>query len=134
MRPPRKPRYTIGQLMVVIAGVACSLAIIRLVNSPYRLVVVCLVGFLATFVMLNRMVEMVLGKRCPACSRGSLRRLARHRRYYRCSVCRTRFKRIGFGPLRDASGTDDAARYRKATEAGIWKAFAVPEKLDGSTS
>ena len=84
--------------------------------------------------LVSLMIEMVVSKACPACSRGVLRRLARHRHYYRCSACCARFKRFGFGPWLDASGPDDAARYRKPTDAGIWKAFTVPEMLDGSTS
>jgi hypothetical protein len=123
--------------MLGIAIFASLLAIPQLVNSPDRLVGFFLVGVsgvLTTLVVLNRLVDLVLGKSCPACSRGTLRRLARHRHYYRCSACRARFKRFGHGPWLDASGPDDAARYRKPTEAGIWKGFAVPEKLDGSTS
>src|SRR4029077_7142045 len=110
------------------------LAVPRLVNSPERLVMVAVVGVLTTFVLLDVLVEMAFGKLCPGCSRRALRRLARHPNYYRCSACRARFKRFGFGPWLDASGPEDADRYRSPTEAGIWKGYAAPEKLDSSTS
>jgi hypothetical protein len=97
-------------------------------------VVVWAVGGLMALVLLNLLVKMLLGNPCPACSRWALRQLARHPHYYFCIACRARFKRIGFGPWRDASGPDDAAWYAKRTDAGIWKGFAVPEKCDGSTS
>jgi hypothetical protein len=58
----------------------------------------------------------------------------RHRRYYRCTACRARVKRYWFGPWLDASGPEDAARYRKPTDAGTWTEFAVSEHLDNSTS
>ena len=34
----------------------------------------------------------------------------------------------------DASGPEDAARYRKRTEAGTWKGFVAPTDLGASTS
>ena len=134
MQPPRTPRHTIGQLMVVIAVLASLLAVPRLVHSPERLVMVAVVGVLTTLALLNVLIEMALGKTCPACSRRALRRLARHPHYYRCSACRARFKRFGFGLWLDASGPEDAARYRKPTEAGTWKGYAAPEELEGSAS
>jgi hypothetical protein len=120
--------------MALIAGIACLLAVPRLIRSPDGPVFAYLLAFLAALVPLNALAEMVFGVPCPACSRWTLRRLARHPRYYRCSVCRARFKRSGFGPWLDASGPDDAGRYRQASEARPWEGFAVPEDLDGTTS
>ncbi len=130
----RAPRYTIGQIMLVIAVLAASLALPRLMNSPDRLVVSCIVVVLAALVMINKLIEVVGGKPCPACSRRALRRLARHRHYYRCLECRAQLKRFGFGPWIDASGPEDASRYRRPSEAGVWKEYAVPESLEGSSS
>lgn len=130
----RSSRFTIGQIMTVIAVFASLLAAPRLAVSPERTVMVCLVGLLTLLVLLNMLVEMVFGKQCPSCSRWTLRRLARHNRYYRCSACRGRFKRFGLGPWLDASGPEDATRYRKQTEAGIWKGFAAPKDLGATTS
>jgi hypothetical protein len=120
--------------MVVIAVFASLLAVPRLVASPDRVVMVCLVAFLTVLVLLNMLIEMIFGMPCPSCGRWTLRRLARHRRYYRCSACRGRFKRFGLGPWLDASCPEDAARYRKRTEAGTWKGFAAPKDLGGTTS
>jgi ribosomal protein L37AE/L43A len=134
MQPTCWVRYTIGQLMLVIAAAAGGLAVPRLSQSPARPVVVSFLWVLATLIVLNAMFEAVFAKVCPACSRRTLRRLARHRHYYRCSVCRARYKRFGFGPWLDASGPEDAARYRKPSEAGIWKGFTVPKDPKGSNS
>jgi hypothetical protein len=134
MQPTRRPRYTIGQIMAGIAVLASLLAIPQLINSPDRLVLFCSLGILATLVLLNAAIEAVFGKVCPACSRRALRRLARHRRYYRCLACRAQLKRFGLGRWLDASGPDDAARYRRPSEAGIWKGFDVPKDLKGSSS
>ena len=41
---------------------------------------------------------------------------------------------FGLGPWLDASGPEDAARYRKRTEAGTWKGFAAPKDLGATTS
>jgi hypothetical protein len=134
MQPAGAARFTIGQVMVGIAVLASLLAVPRLVLSPDRIVMVCLVGLLTALVVLNVLAEMVFGMPCPSCSRWTLHRLARHPCYYRCSSCRGRFKRYGFGPWLDASGPEDAARFRKPTDAGTWKGFAAPKDLAGTTS
>ena len=64
------PRYTIGQIMLVIAVFAASLALPRLMNSPDRLVVGCLIGVLATLVLINKVIEVICGKPCPAARAG----------------------------------------------------------------
>ncbi len=130
----RAPRYTIWHVMVGIAVLALLLAIPRLVTSsslPYVAGVVALFPGLAA---LNVVAGSVFGIPCPACSRWTLRRLARHRNYYRCSSCRLRVKRFGFGPWLDASGPEDAGRYRQNTESRPWEGFAVPEDLEGTSS
>jgi hypothetical protein len=86
MQPTRRLRYTIGQLMAAIAVSAGVLAFLPLVNSPDRLVGVCLAGVLAALVWLY------------------------------------------------ASSFNDAQPYRMPTEAGIWKGYTAPKKLDGSNS
>jgi hypothetical protein len=134
MRPPRALRSPIGLLMLVIAGLACALLAPQLASSWYSPVVAWVVGLLISLSMLGLLADNLPGKACPACARSALRRLVKHRNYYRCSACGARCKRVGSGPWLDASGPDDAVRYRKWTDAGIWKGFAVPEKLDGSTS
>jgi ribosomal protein L37AE/L43A len=130
----RWSRFTIAQVMMVIAVFASLLAVPQLAGSSDRIVMVCLVGLLTVLVLINMLVEMVFGKQCPACSRWTLRRLARHRRYYRCSECGGRFKRFGLSPWLDASGPEDEARYRKRTEAGNWRGFAAPKDLGATTS
>lgn len=134
MDPSRRPRYTIGQYMVGIALTAALLAIPRLLNSPDRLIGAALIGVMLTLVLLNALVERTFGKTCPACSRRALRRLARHSHYYLCTECRARFKWFWVGPWLDASGPEDASRYRRRSEAGNWTEYAAPEDLDGSSS
>ena len=91
-------------------------------------------ALLAGFFLLHFLVGEFVGYPCPACSRWALRRLARHRHYYRCSACGARLKRYGLGPWLDATGPQDAARYRKPTDAGTWKGYEPPGRLDDSTS
>jgi hypothetical protein len=134
MKTPGSARFTIGQVMVGIAVLASLLAVPRLVLSPDRIVMVCLVGLLTVLFTMHVLVEMAVGSPCPACGRWTLRRLVRHRFYFRCSACRGRFKRFGFGPWLDASGPGDDARFQRPTEAGIWKSFTIPKDLSGSTS
>jgi hypothetical protein len=129
-------RYTIGQLMLMIAAAGGVLAISRRIQSPTHPIALGILGLLGTVALLYAAIGAIIGGVCPTCSRRTLRRLARHRHYYRCSACRARFKRFGSGPWLDASGPEDAARYRKPTDAGIWKGFSVPtaKDLKGSNS
>ncbi len=127
-------RFTIGQVMVLIAALAGLMAVPRIAMSSERIVLNCLFVLAGVLVVLNIVVGLALGKPCPACSRGRLRRLARHRHYYRCSECRGRFKRFGRGPWIDASGPEDEERYRKRSQAGQWKGFMAPRDLDATTS
>jgi hypothetical protein len=129
-----RPRYTIGQLMAVIAVTAIVLALPRLIRSPDVLVIQCLAGVLTTLAVIHASIEVIFGKVCPSCSNRALRRLARHPGYYRCMACRARLKRFGFGPWLDASGPGDAARYGRRSEAGVWKTFDAPRDLKGSIS
>ena len=134
MPTPGSGRYTIGQVMIAIAVLASLLAAPQLVMSPDRVVMVCLVGLLTALAALHISVETVVGRACPACGRWALRRMLRHRHYYRCTACRGRFKRFGFGPWLDASAPEDAGRYRRPTEAGTWKGFISPNDLSKTTS
>jgi hypothetical protein len=118
--------------MTVIAIVAVILAAPRPGRSPDG--AVALIAALAILVVLSSVNKLAALTLCPACSRPSMRRLARSRHYYRCSACRGRFKRFGFGPWLDASGPEDAARYGRRSEAGIWKGYAAPREPGKSGS
>lgn len=127
-------RYTIGQVMIAIAVLAGLLAAPRLVVSPDRVVMACVVGLLTVLFALHVGVETVVGRVCPACGKWALRRLLRHRHYHRCAACRGRFKRFRLGPWLDASGPEDAARYLKPGGAGTWLGFARPKVLSRTAS
>jgi hypothetical protein len=134
MQTPWSGRYTIGKVMVGIAVLASLLAVPRIVMSPDLVVMVCLVGLLTLLFAIHILVEMVVGSACPSCGQWTLRRLLRHRHFYRCTACRGRFKRFGFGPWLDASGPEEAARFQRPTAAGTWKNFTAPKDLSGTTS
>lgn len=127
-------RFTIGQVMVAIAALAGLMAVPRIAMSSERIVLDCLIGLFIVVIVLNKLIETMLGKPCPSCSRWSLHRLARHPHYYRCSECGGRFKRFGMGPWFDASGPEDEARYCKRSQAGQWQGFMAPRDLDATTS
>jgi hypothetical protein len=133
MQSPRNPRFTIRQFMIVIAGAALLLALPRMVEAQEPFLA-CLAALPTILVLLHYVIEQIFGAPCPVCSRWALRRLVRHRRYYRCTECRARVKRFWFGPWLDASGPDDAVRYRRPSDAGTWTEFAVSEHPDDSTS
>jgi hypothetical protein len=136
--PERKARYTIGQVMVAIAVIACALAVPQVLRAPQgagttyllSLIVLLVAGVAAVHAVVNKM----MGFTCPACHSPALRRLARHRHYYRCSVCRARLKHFRFGPWIDASGPEDADKFRRPGGAGTWEGFEVPSDLEGTTT
>jgi hypothetical protein len=133
--PGRKRRqFSIARVMIAIAGLAVVLAMPRLATSPADLLARCLMALLVGFFLLHFLTGEFVGYPCPVCSRWALRRLARHRRYYRCSACGARLKRYWLGPWLDATGHQDAAKYRKPTDAGTWKGYEPPGRLDDSTS
>ena len=135
MQPPTTSHDALRQLMPGIVIIASLLAVPRVVKSPDGVVVVLgIVGGFYTLVLLGLSIERESAKPCPACSRRTLRRIARHPNYFHCPACRARFKRFGRGPWLDASGPDDAVRYRRPREYGTWKGYAPPENLDGSSS
>src|SRR3954447_25424128 len=125
-----KQHYTIGRLMLWIAGIAFLLAAPRLVMTRTFPWVVACAGVVPALALLNMLAGSVFGIPCPACARWTLRRLARHRNYYRCSSCRLRVKRFGFGPWLDASGPEDEGRYRQKSESRPWQGYAVPDDLE----
>lgn len=132
MNPAR--HFTIGQIMIGIAVVAGVLAIPRMIYSSDRPVLLFVVAMLSLALIINATIEAITGLRCPTCSRWALRRLARHRRYYRCRACGARLRRVGMFRWLDASGPEDERRYQKSGGAGVWKGFDVPRDLKGSSS
>jgi hypothetical protein len=136
----RRVRYTISQWMILTAAVACVLALLRpaawsraQVAAEVAVAASLLMVIVLTFVF-NGVVESIFGIQCPACRRWTLRRLARHRRYYRCSACRARFYRAGLGPWHDASGPDEDVMFRGDVEARAWRGFATPADPGDTTS
>ena len=130
----KRRQFSISRVMIAIAGFAVVLAMPRLATSPADLVARCLMALLAGFFLLHFLVGEFVGYPCPVCSRWALRRLARHRHYYRCSACGARVKRFGLGPWLDATGPEDAAKYCRTTDAGTWRGYEPPGRLDDSTS
>ena len=125
MRRSSLSRFTIGQAMVAIAILASLLAC-QLVASPHRIVMVCLVGLLTALAVLHVLVESVIGP-CPVppAAAGRSDGWGRHLRFYRCSACRGRFKRFGFGPG-STPGTRGPVRFRKPTKPVSGRASRAP--------
>lgn len=133
---PSRPRrqFAISRVMAAIAAVAVALAISRQATAPMDPVVTCLSLLLLEFLVLHLLVGKLIGYPCPHCSRWALRRLARHRRYYQCSACGVRMKRVGLGPWLDAAGPEDAGKYRKDSGSGTWYGYEPPGRLDETPS
>jgi hypothetical protein len=139
LQTPLKLRYTIGQLMALIAAFACVLALpIVMAHATAADVafMTCVLALPGIFLVLNFLIELVFGIQCPACSRWTLKRLARSRRYYQCPSCGARVKRSGFGlgVWRNASGPEHDAKYQPKTRERRWGGFAVPENPGDTTS
>jgi hypothetical protein len=125
MQPPRRYRLTIGHGMAAIAVLAGLLAMPR----PWLMAGVKIAALLApVFFLASFLVEVVFGIRCPGCGCWTLRRLAGSSGYHGCSSCRGRFKRRGdFAPWLDASGPEDAPRYRRRPASRLWLGYVPPE-------
>jgi hypothetical protein len=134
----RKARYTIGQVMVVIAILACMMAVPQVLRAPRAPGTTYLLGLIialfAGAAAIHAVIDRLVGLTCPSCKRQTLRRLARQGHYYRCSACRSRFKKFRSGPWLDASGPEDADKFRRVGGAGNWEGFESPRDLEGSTT
>jgi hypothetical protein len=130
----RKSQFSILGAMAAVAVIALAMVLCREASSPGDAVARCLMALLFGFLLLHLLIGSILGYPCPACSRWALRRLARHRHYYRCSSCRARVKRYGLGPWEDASGPKDAPKFCRDTHAGTWMGFEWPGEPGDSTS
>lgn len=139
MGSSRRPRTTIGRLMTLNVVVALLLAGSRLglagLAGSARVLAWVWTCLLVALVV-NAFLNLAIGIRCPSCRRDALRRLARpfsRVGYYECSSCGTRWKRGStFSRWEDASGPEDAAKYRRTSTAGRWLGFAVPEDDDST--
>ena len=69
---PRGPRFTIGQLMIVIAATAAFFSIQRMLNSPLRTVPLAAAGILTALMIGSAVIEAAFGRICPVCSRRAL--------------------------------------------------------------
>ncbi|HWE36685.1 MAG TPA: hypothetical protein VG406_08965 [Isosphaeraceae bacterium] len=115
-----RPRFTIGQGMVLVALLALALAAR---TSPSAFVVLfTLQAFAAIVLGVNAAISASLGIRCPTCGKRTLRRRSAEAfgyRFYDCGECGARYKRL---PLEfawhDASGLVDADRFRPRAGAG----------------
>jgi hypothetical protein len=134
MRSSRRPRFTIGQVMALIAVLAGLLGVPQLRTPVEFKVAACVIAFLPILFLVNVLVETLLGIPCPGCTRWTLRRLVRSSSYYRCSRCESRFKRFGFGPWLDASGPEDAPRYRGKAAVKRWVGFSTPQDPGETTT
>ena len=95
--------------------------------------ILCGVAVCLIFSLVLLHVGASLLARCPACSGkalGLVKAVPFGFRFYRCACCGMRCKRSPFlGRWRDASGSKDAARYRRRQDGG-WKWAAGPDPSD----
>jgi hypothetical protein len=120
--------------MALNAALAGLLAVPHLQTPTEVKVAACVVVLLPLLFLTHVVVEMLFGIRCPACSRWTLRRLATNSSYYRCAACGIRLKRSRLGPWLDASGPEDAAKYRGKGGAKSWLGFSIPEDHGDTTT
>jgi hypothetical protein len=137
MGSTRRPRSTLARLMVLNAIVAVLLAATQLGFTDlaeYGNIAASTSACLLLALMVNALLDAVIGIRCPRCEAAALRRLARPFSlvgYYQCSGCGTRCKRtFPVSYWRDASGPEDDATYRRKSAAGRWLSYSMPEEND----
>ncbi|MFO0910957.1 MAG: hypothetical protein U0794_21900 [Isosphaeraceae bacterium] len=119
---------TILQWMKIVGLLALVFSVPALLRDWYTAALVA--GVLAcglAYLGFTFLLESFLGARCPCCGQWSLRRIARYRRYYRCRLCRARFRRYGFFGWVDASGPEDERFFVPQSAARGWQGYAIPE-------
>lgn len=130
----RRSRLTLAKIMALNAVLAVLLAASRLTLSTIATVLAWGWTCLLIVILGNVVVDIVVGVACPKCRNRALRRLAMSfglLSYYQCAVCGGRWKRWSFfSTWRDASGPEDAGRYRRKSAAGNWLAYSRPEGGD----
>jgi len=121
-------RFTIGQVMGLVAGVALLLAILETPGAG-RFVVTTLLPIAvlvaAPLVVANHLVDSSLGVTCPGCGKAAMERRAVASfgsRYYRCTGCGVRCRRPPFGTWEDASGPEHDDKFRRKAEEDPWTA------------
>ena len=131
-------QFSLSQWALLVAALAVLQALFRPQSLSDLQLVASLVGFvtasLLLFAGLNLAVELTVGIQCPACSRFTLRRLARARRLYGCVNCGTKYRREGLVAWRILSDPAELARFdRHGAARRRWGGFRVPD-LDGANT
>jgi hypothetical protein len=137
MSPSRIPRVTtLSRLMVLNAAFALLLAAYRFGLTglaEHAFFFGAAWASLLLILIIGAVLDLVLGIPCPRCRRLALRRLALPFSlvgFYECTACQLRCKRATlFAPWREASGPEDAAKYRRKPPAR-WLGYSVPEGSD----
>ena len=123
-----RPRWTIGQLMLLIAFVAILAAMFTIPPESRGLlvgIVAVAMGILLPLHRIQMMVEAGLGVGCPSCGRRGMERRAMASfgdRYFLCPTCGARKKRGLLGIWSDASGADFDDLYAKKKVEDPWSA------------
>ena len=118
----RPAGMTIGRWMVVALVTALVMTGFRVRSFEPKLelglgLAIAALGF-ARLVVLA-----IAGKRCPACGKGPVGRVAAvpfRDVFYRCRSCGQRMKRYGLGRLWDASGPADDSHFHKNRPVSTW--------------
>jgi hypothetical protein len=128
-----RSQFTIGQIMVIVAGVSLVLAIALTPGfAPILGIVVIpstIVG-VGGYLGIRRLVELFYGHRCPGCGVRNMERravMSFGERFFLCKSCGVRCRRslLGFSGmfwLRDASGPEYDVLYEKAQVEDPWNA------------
>jgi len=121
-------RFTIGQLMGLIAGFAVLWAVLSVPGATRFIMTILLpmaVVVIAPLVVANHLVDSSLGVGCPGCGKPTLERRAVASfgaRYFRCASCGVRCKRPAFGTWEDASGPEHDDKFRRKPDEDPWTA------------
>jgi hypothetical protein len=126
-------RFTIANLMVLIASTALALAMITIPGFGSVLIAYVILAFLlvvSIFLTVRRVMELVYGLDCPACGQRGLERrsiLSFGERFFSCPACGIRCRRglysaFGFFLWKDASSPQYDTHYQRPVEEDPWNA------------
>jgi hypothetical protein len=126
-------RFTIANVMLVVAATALTLGVVRTTGLAPVLAASAILATIAIVGIIlgsRRVLELMYGHRCPVCGKRGLERraiLSFGERFFRCPSCGVRCRRSmlgGYGLFfwRDASGREYDALYEKPPEEDPWNA------------
>lgn len=121
--PPESRPFRPTSLLIALVSFYCGLAARRLPWWMVAAPAAVAVGGICWYLVVRGVLALAVGERCPSCGRSTMERRAVvgfGDRFYACSSCGARRKRLAIGPWKDASGPEFDDRYAATPEEDPW--------------